>query len=1575
MANTFIQLNDTPGQFTGKSLQFVRVNAAEDGLSFSNAELDSLIDTQVSGAYAPRGGQVLQWNAGVNKWRPETNDPYSAGNGLIKNAATLDVVATGGLVANSSGVYIEDIANVAGTYGAANSVPVFTVNTKGQIVDIENVDLVADSAQTITNDFVGNVLGTAGQIRVTGGTGNNSNATIDLVATGVTAATYGNATHAPQITVDTYGRIQNVEMIEMAGGGAGNISGTGLNYQNIVVDGQTTVSADQENDTLTLVAGSGIQLTTNASADAITISSDATILASSINANDLADINTAGITNGQVIRWVAANSAFEPYTIPSNSTNLTSFSAGNGLTYDNTVGRYALDNSGVIEGTYGNEIFNTQITVDATGRVTNISNVMPQQSGVTAGTYGSSITIPQITVDALGRVTNVANISSAQYIQSLSWNATNKSLTLSSGNTVDLSVLADPGFKTVDVQGKGSLSADSIHDTLTFVGGIGINLEVDSVTDTITIENAREAELSGVTAGAYGSPTQIPRFAVDERGRITDVILQPAPDELQTLSYDDSTYELSLSDNGGTVDLSGLYNERQGFSIISSPGEQNIVAERELDSINIVGGEGVNVTLNPATDTITITATGSSAANISGSSIADLNDVGSLSGITNGQALVWNSTNNRFEPGTVASSGGPTLNAGDGIIIGSNVVAVNNTVVRTTGNQLIGGQKTLEDMATFEDMAYFVGNNTDGTLNGLFITANKTGTQLVSNITATHANTPSNNTLDATLNISADADGTGIINIDGDAVRVNSLAYPSSDGTAGQALITDGAGNLTFGTVASAYGDSDVQTYLTAQGYATQASIVAAITDSAPTTLDTLNELAAALGDDPNFATTVTNSIATKADASSLHAVATSGDFNDLTNVPVISLSGSNISFDGTTLDLSSVGAVGPQGAQGVAGPQGAPGVSISSATVTAGNLIISLSNSASFDAGNVQGPQGQQGVQGLAGSDGVSITTVTINSDDLILGLSNASSINAGNVRGPAGPQGIQGPQGTQGDAGQDGTTITGASISTNNLVLTLSDSSTINAGNVRGPIGPQGPQGPQGDGDAGISSTLVNGSGNLIVTLNDATTLDAGNIKGAKGDTGDTGVGITNATLVGANIVLSYSNTSTQDLGNVQGPAGPQGAQGVAGPTGPTGPQGNIGPAGPTGNVQVTTANTAPTGAVEGQMWYATDDGHTYIYHNGNWASANPGESPQTLSLVGNVLTISGSNSNVDLTSALAVNTDAQSLSLAGNVITISGSGSTVDLTTLLGAYINTDAQSLNLSGNTLSISGGNSVDLTSFAGGGTSYADSDVDTHLNRGSASSGQVLTWNGSDYAWTDKTVDTDTNTDAQTLSLAGNTITISGSSSSVDLTSILGSGSSGIALTDLSGGTGVDYDNTTGEIALASSGVSAGTYGSSTLVPRITVDNTGRVTSVTTQAVSGGGGGGGSGAKVERFKLNYASNGSLASTSDLSSGIASATIDSASGGDMTITFNGFNFPPAQILIYGYVYASNKYTITPFESTMGLREIAGGGSTGSPTLFNGASTPSIKLRLREAETGASRSFGTVTHAWIQFVMYD
>jgi len=60
------------------------------------------------------------------------------------------------------------------------------------------------------------------------------------------------------------------------------------------------------------------------------------------------------------------------------------------------------------------------------------------------------------------------------------------------------------------------------------------------------------------------------------------------------------------------------------------------------------------------------------------------------------------------------------------------------------------------------------------------------------------------------------------------------------------------------------YTDARVSTYLSSNGYDTAANIIATITDSAPVTLDTLNELAAALGDDPNYATTTANLIGTK---------------------------------------------------------------------------------------------------------------------------------------------------------------------------------------------------------------------------------------------------------------------------------------------------------------------------------------------------------------------------------------------------------------------------------------------------------------------------------------------------------------------------------------------------------------------------------------------------------------------------------------------------------------------------------------------------------------------------------------
>jgi len=104
------------------------------------------------------------------------------------------------------------------------------------------------------------------------------------------------------------------------------------------------------------------------------------------------------------------------------------------------------------------------------------------------------------------------------------------------------------------------------------------------------------------------------------------------------------------------------------------------------------------------------------------------------------------------------------------------------------------------------------------------------------------------------------------------------LTLPNDTGTNGQALITDGSGVSSWSTIDLASklplaggtltGDLTLSGNPTAANHAANKAYVdtevAGIVDSAPGTLDTLNELAAALGDDPNFATTVTNSIGTK---------------------------------------------------------------------------------------------------------------------------------------------------------------------------------------------------------------------------------------------------------------------------------------------------------------------------------------------------------------------------------------------------------------------------------------------------------------------------------------------------------------------------------------------------------------------------------------------------------------------------------------------------------------------------------------------------------------------------------------
>lgn len=84
----------------------------------------------------------------------------------------------------------------------------------------------------------------------------------------------------------------------------------------------------------------------------------------------------------------------------------------------------------------------------------------------------------------------------------------------------------------------------------------------------------------------------------------------------------------------------------------------------------------------------------------------------------------------------------------------------------------------------------------------------------------------------------------------------------------------------------SGYGITDA--YTTTQVDSAITSAINQILGDAPALLDTLGEIADAVGDDANFITTINTAINLKADSANLAIVATSGSYTDLSNTPII---------------------------------------------------------------------------------------------------------------------------------------------------------------------------------------------------------------------------------------------------------------------------------------------------------------------------------------------------------------------------------------------------------------------------------------------------------------------------------------------------------------------------------------------------------------------------------------------------------------------------------------------------------------------------------------------------------------
>ena len=245
-------------------------------------------------------------------------------------------------------------------------------------------------------------------------------------------------------------------------------------------------------------------------------------------------------------------------------------------------------------------------------------------------------------------------------------------------------------------------------------------------------------------------------------------------------------------------------------------------------------------------------------------------------------------------------------------------------------------------------------------------------------------------------------------------------------------------------------------------------------------------------------------------------------------------------------------------------------------------------------------GPQGNTGPKGDTGDDGREIElqnngmTVQwryVGDPDWI------DLVDVSELQGPEGPKGdtgdtgLQGPKGDKGDTGEQGDIgLTGPGFTTaevdtdGDLIIERTDSTTFNAGHVKGDQGEQGIPGPEGMGWP--EPVIATGTG----TSQDITLPDE------IPDANDVIVSVNGIIWPPANYSVTGTTLTitTNDVGDYieinkpagsTGPAGLQGPKGDTGEAGPTGPQGDIGPAGPQGDAgpkgdKGDTGDTGPKG-----------------------------------------------------------------------------------------------------------------------------------------------------------------------------------------------------------------------------------------------------------------------------------------------------------------------------------------------------------------------------------------------------------
>jgi hypothetical protein len=211
-------------------------------------------------------------------------------------------------------------------------------------------------------------------------------------------------------------------------------------------------------------------------------------------------------------------------------------------------------------------------------------------------------------------------------------------LNLPLGTTINGQLVIDPAntaFKTFSVAGQSNIVADSVVDTLTVAAGnSGITLTTNATTDTLTIAN------SGVI-GLAGTLGQIGVSAATGTVTLTNLGVTSLTGTAGGIGVSAATGGITLTNLGvkqivGTASQIGVTGDGTGivtitnlapasptfrFIVVDGATLQPVAADNISDTLNLISGDGLTITKDTATDTLTFSV--NSNLDIRGSVFAD----------------------------------------------------------------------------------------------------------------------------------------------------------------------------------------------------------------------------------------------------------------------------------------------------------------------------------------------------------------------------------------------------------------------------------------------------------------------------------------------------------------------------------------------------------------------------------------------------------------------------------------------------------------------------------------------------------------------------------------------------------------------------------------------------------------------------------------------------------------------------------------------------------------------------------------------------------------------------------------